>query len=449
MIITDEIKHKIAAANQANPYVDVTPYELGMGLPLVSYMGFHPQVDEVLIYAAPAATFKDKEQIVGYSGKSTGVSVRVAKGVTIRTGSTGSNAVRATTRQSYMGDLLITNKRIIFVGKDDSFEFYVDKISTVKLLSKNSFVVQAGRSSKNLWLDSAIVAYAYGLINYSINENAAGTDVCAAIQNDRRNLTPQQLALCNQVSQECSKMKMPKPKGSQGCLWGIAKFLLILLGLVLVGGIIAIIVLTSGNNLPKENNVKYSYTEILALDNQPNVFERYDDTKAFYKEIDAVKVLTIQQKGQIERSLKNTTDDDVLLYFIKHSTNEEFTGTVQLNLYDQSVCTDITVESAAKLLVTYLPDSFFDYYTKDSSYKYSGNGRTVYVYSCRVNELGNAYRNDGHSEYPYYYSFTLVHFEDTNQWKLETDYAAYGGKGLEWIEKYSDEWNVDFKDYVE
>ena len=50
----------------------------------------HPDIDEILIYATPAATFKDKEQIVGYTGKSAGVSVRVAKGVTVRSGGTGS-----------------------------------------------------------------------------------------------------------------------------------------------------------------------------------------------------------------------------------------------------------------------------------------------------------------------------------------------------------------------
>ena len=41
-----------------------------------------------------------------------------------------------------------------------------------------------------------------------------------------------------------------------------------------------------------------------------------------------------------------------------------------------------------------------------------------------------------------------LHFEDTNQWRLETDYAAYGGKDLGWIEKCADEWNVDLKDFV-
>ena len=450
MTITEEIKIKIANANRANPYVDITPYELGITFPFVNYIGFHPDIDEILIYATPAATFKDKEQIVGYTGKSAGVSVRVAKGVTVRSGGTGSRAVRNTVRQSNMGDLLITNKRVMFVGKDDSFEFQVSKISTVKLLDRNSFVIQSGRSSKNVWLDTALVAYAYGLINYAINQNAQGIDVPASIKADQGKITQEQIALCNQVRNDCSLMKVPKPKKKQGCLWGIVKFLWVLVALVAIGGIIAVIVANNSgsNNNPSVNTPQYTLNEVLALDNHPNIYDSYENTKALYDGINAVKVLTIQQHSQIERGLKKVTDDETLLYFIQHSTDTDYTGTVQINLYDESVSADMTVDKAAELLVSYLPDNFFECYSKDSSYKYTNNDCTVYVYSCRFNDIGVAYHNDGHNQYSYYYSFRIIHFEDTNQWKLETSFAAYGDKGLEWIQKYSDEWNVDFKDYV-
>lgn len=451
MTITEEIKIKIANANRANPYVDITPYELGITFPFVNYIGFHPDIDEILIYATPAATFKDKEQIVGYTGKSAGVSVRVAKWVTVRSGGTGSRAVRDTVRQSNMGDLLITNKRIMFVGKDDSFEFQVSKISTVKLLDTNSFVIQSGRSSKNVWLDTALVAYAHGLINYAINQNAQGVDVPASIKVDQSKITQEQIDLCNQVRNDCSMMKVPKSQKKQGCLWGVVKFLWILVAVVAIGGIIAVIVANnSGSNNNSSINVpQYTLNEVLALDNHPNIYDSYESTKAFYDGIGAVKVLTIQQHSQIERGLKKVTDDETLLYFIQHSTYKDYTGTVQINLYDESVSADMTVDKAAKFLVSYLPDNFFECYSKNSSYKYTNNNCTVYVYSCRFNDTGVAYHNDGNNQYSYYYSFKIIHFEDTNQWKLQTDYAAYGDKSLDWIQKYADEWNVDFKDYVE
>lgn len=40
MNISKESLQKIAAANQANPYADITPYETGVGMPIVHYSGF-------------------------------------------------------------------------------------------------------------------------------------------------------------------------------------------------------------------------------------------------------------------------------------------------------------------------------------------------------------------------------------------------------------------------
>lgn len=459
MVVTDEIKIKIASANRANPYVDITPYELGIAPPFVNYTGFYPDSDEILIYAAPAATFEDKEQIIGYTGKSTDVNIKIMEGVSRRKGRTDARAIRDTVRQSNMGDLLITSKRIIFVGKDDSFEFQVDKISTVKLLDRNSFVIQSENSSKNVWLDTVLVVYAFGFINYVIDEDAQGIDVHASIKAIQSKMTPEQIALCNQVRDECFLIKVPKPKNKQGCLWGMTKFLWILVAVVVVAVVVGIVAVTISNNSANNSNnsvnnnssgnfPQYTLSEVLALDNHPKIYDSYENTKAFYDGIGAVKVLTIQEYIQIERGLKKQTDDETLLYFIQDSTDKGYVGTAQINLYDESVSANMTVDKAAELLVSYLPDNFFECYSKDNSYKYTDNNCTVYVYSCRFNDVGVAYHNDGHNQYSYYYSFKITHFEDTNQWKLETDYAAYGDKSLDWIQKYSDEWNIDFKDYV-
>lgn len=442
MVIPNEKKIKIANANKTNPYVDITPYELGITFPFVYYTGFHPDNDEILIYAAPGVTFKSGEQIVNYTGNSAGVS--------IKTGGTGSRTVRDTVRQANIGDLIITNKRIMFIGKDDSFEFQVSTISIVKFLDSNSFVIQSGCSSKNVWLDIALVTYAYGMIKYAIDKNTQEVDIPTLIKVNHDKMTPEEIALCNQVRNECSKMKVSKSKNNQGCLWGIVKLLLILLIVLIVGGIITIFIVKNwvDNNDSSVNTPQYSLTEILAFDNHPKVYDSYEDTKTFYDGIGAVKVLSIQKYSQIQRALKKTTDDDTLLYFIQHSTDKKYTGTVKINLYDESVSADMTVDKAIELLVSYLPNNFFECYLKDSSYKYSNNDHTVYVYSCRLNDTGVAYHNDGNNQYPYYYSFKIIHFENTNQWKLETSYAPYGDKDLGWIQKYSDEWNVDFKDYA-
>lgn len=117
MNISNETLQKIAASNRANPYADITPYETGVGMPTINYSGFFVQPGECIIYAAPAQTFKDKNQVVGYTGKSAGASFRVAKGVTVRTGSSGGKPIRGTVRDHNYGDLIISNKRVVFIGK--------------------------------------------------------------------------------------------------------------------------------------------------------------------------------------------------------------------------------------------------------------------------------------------------------------------------------------------
>ena len=62
-----QAKNKICAHNAVNPYVDITPYELKVGFPIVKYAGFFPSAGEVIIYAVPSATFTDKEQVVAYA----------------------------------------------------------------------------------------------------------------------------------------------------------------------------------------------------------------------------------------------------------------------------------------------------------------------------------------------------------------------------------------------
>lgn len=189
--IAKETLQKVAVANRVNPYVDITPYEVGVGMPIINYVGFFPQKGECIIYAAPAQTFKDKEQVVSYTGKSVGASFRVAKGVTVRTGSSGGRPIRGSVRNHNVGDLIITNKRVVFIGKDDSFDFSIEKISAVKILDGQSFVLQSGRTAKNVSVNPAIVAYVVGFITYAQKEFASGSDV---YKNHQKVLTPEQLA---------------------------------------------------------------------------------------------------------------------------------------------------------------------------------------------------------------------------------------------------------------
>lgn len=436
---------KIRNANRANPYVDITPYELQMGFPIVSYPNFFPQMEEVIVYVAPANTFVDKEQVVGYTGRSAGVSVRVAKGVSLRTGGSGGKPIRSNVRKYHFGDLIITNKRILFIGKDDRFEFAINKISAIKMLDRTSFIIQSGKSSKNVSLDESLVPYAYGFINYVINESNKGVDIYRSIVESQSN---EQIAICNQTIQEAMSLKIGRRKGKKKS----KPLIFILLGIIVLA-----IISNQGNNAEGnigtslEGVVSYSDTELLGLVDHPQIYDDYEASKSFYSEIDTekVKVLDIASYYSLQGKLKSLTDDEVLLYLIQHSRVKDKVGTLHINLFSPELCNDMTVEKAIELLVGYLPSDFMKYYNKDISYQHGNEDITFYTYSCRLNEAGVEYHNNGHSEYSYYYYFRITHYIDSNQWSITTGYAAYGGKGLGWIEKYADPWEIDISNYIE
>ncbi len=268
---------KIAKANRVNSYVDVTPFVLDYCVPFVDYDGFFCAKGEVVVYACPANVFKDKEQVIGYRGRSMGSSVRITKGWYMRRSRSGSSAIRAEIRKYYNGDLIVTNKRIVFIGKDESFECGVEKIGAIKLLSKGSFVLQFGRTSENISVDINITEYAYGLINYVVKAHRDGEDVCRMVEKSYADMTEEQKALCERVKQETDQLKIPKEKGANSGLWNIVKILWVIVGLVAVIGIAIAI----GNSCSKDNppsssdNIyvqSFNCTEEQALDME-TVFE--------------------------------------------------------------------------------------------------------------------------------------------------------------------------------
>lgn len=460
MIDINQAKIKICNHNRANPYVDITPYELQVGFPVVKYSGFFPQFDEVILYAVPAATFKDKEQVVGYTGKSAGASVRVAKGLTIRTGSSGGSPIRSNVRKHNFGDLIITNKRVLFIGKDDSFDFAVNKISAVRPLGSDSFVIQSGRSSKNILVDSDVAIYTVGFVNYVVTSFNDGLDIKAEKEKAENEITPEQRALCDSIRQEIQIMSPPNSvkevgKKKMGCftriLFGLLIFFAVILVLVVIYGISSS---SPNHGVDSQGNIvetqSYTDTEILYKEGHPLIYDSYDSAKDFYADVDRnkVKVISIADHAAIERKLESLTSDEVILYLIQHSTYEDYVGTIQINLFTPELTSDISIDKAVDLLTDYLPEGFGEYYSQDSCYKYSQNAIDIYTWSGRLNESGTEYHNNGHSELSYYYYLKFTHYTETNQWKLETGYAAYGDKDVGWIEKYADPWDFDMGSYL-
>ncbi len=85
-------------------------------------------------------------RVVGHQGGSSGVSIRVAKGVTYRTGGSKGAAIRGDVAEKTPGTLSITSNRIIFTANKGSFDKKLSAITAITPYT-NGFEVQIGSNS--------------------------------------------------------------------------------------------------------------------------------------------------------------------------------------------------------------------------------------------------------------------------------------------------------------
>ena len=109
--------------------------------------------DEVCHYADIGYTFKDKTITTGYTGKSSGISIRLMKGLTYRTGGSGGKAIKENQRTTYTGTLYITNKRVIYSSTNECFDKTFDKITSVTEVN-DGIILQIGSTSYSIILNT-------------------------------------------------------------------------------------------------------------------------------------------------------------------------------------------------------------------------------------------------------------------------------------------------------
>lgn len=99
------------------------------GLPTVSTsLVLEPR--EKCHYQAAGTRLITTRRVTRYEGGSRGVSVRVAKGLTLRGGSSRGRPIREDVTDRYPGEIAITNKRIAFLGSR-GFEFKLEQITAI------------------------------------------------------------------------------------------------------------------------------------------------------------------------------------------------------------------------------------------------------------------------------------------------------------------------------
>lgn len=82
-------------------------------------------------YSEIVTYMKKKNVVVGYESGSSGVSIRVAKGVSYHTGGRKGAPIRDDVYEKYPGVLSITSKRVIFSGDKGTFDKNISSVSAV------------------------------------------------------------------------------------------------------------------------------------------------------------------------------------------------------------------------------------------------------------------------------------------------------------------------------
>lgn len=123
---------------------------------------------EVCHYCGSASYVKTKNVVVGYSGGSSGTSIRIAKGMSVRVGASKSTPIRGNVQERTPGILSITNKRIIFSANKGAFDKKISSLSTVTPY-RNAITFQFG--SQQYPLETHQAEFIYQILARVVNSS--------------------------------------------------------------------------------------------------------------------------------------------------------------------------------------------------------------------------------------------------------------------------------------
>lgn len=114
---------------------------------------------EVAYIEQSATLIVTKNKMVGTTGRGSGISMKVAKGVYIRTSGSGSKKIYSDVTTKFNGILSITNCRISFMQTQCAFEIPLHKLTNI-ISSNTAITLQSGSKSYNLLIkDADIIEY--------------------------------------------------------------------------------------------------------------------------------------------------------------------------------------------------------------------------------------------------------------------------------------------------
>ena len=142
-------------------------------LPEISPTGLIMRNGEVCHYQNNASVVKTKNIVVGHSGGHVGASVRIAKGLTLHTGSSKGTPIRQNVSDYTPGMLYITSQRVVFLCEKNAFDKPYSAISAVNI-SGNTLLIQFGNVSRSMEIsdpDYLNKVFTLALNTYTRNSN--------------------------------------------------------------------------------------------------------------------------------------------------------------------------------------------------------------------------------------------------------------------------------------
>lgn len=125
---------------------------------------------EICHYQESASVLQVKNEVVGHTSGSTGVSVRVAKGLTLHSGGSRGHAIRQAVSHLHPGLFTITNQRFIMTG-EKGFDHPLSKLTAMTPYNGyEGITLQFGRSVYTVIMDEPyIVPKIWDLINQPVS----------------------------------------------------------------------------------------------------------------------------------------------------------------------------------------------------------------------------------------------------------------------------------------
>lgn len=124
---------------------------------------------EICYYQGKAQSCKRKNVVTGYTGRSSGSSIRVAKGVSIRTGGGASHAIRGIVSETYPASLYLTNQRVVLLAEKYGVVANFPTIVQLEKTKDGLIIHQTSKSTLVLTKDSDLIFHILDLMN-SVNQ---------------------------------------------------------------------------------------------------------------------------------------------------------------------------------------------------------------------------------------------------------------------------------------